>query len=475
MPDARRVELARRHLTVLMVAALAVHGALMVVVHWRTGGVDGFAFSSVDATEYHALARNLCEHGTFSTSTSAPLEIDYWRTPGYPIVLATMMGVVGKSPALLVLAQQVFSILNVGLVFVMARHHMSERRALLVGLLYLVAPYRLYYATWLLATTVFSTSILCLWWLWWRWRRSPTLPRSAMIGAICGVTVLVRPIALLLPVALFVHMVTVCRPPADHAMVRRRTSWLAGAVSAICCAAVLTPWIVRNRVQSGHWALSSQTGIVLAYFKATEVVLWQSERSGDRYEETSLHPDDLNKPHVVWDEIDRRLQEHFREQPTEVTQTLTWRHLAQGNRSKLDPFAVSQALTRIAWAMLWERPLQTAGFCAGRGLELLVFPLHLATTDRLPGSQRLRYVGLGGAYAALLVLAVANVIRNRGVWGFCFFPLAGTVCLILTTVPQLDPRFRVPMLPFLLVLALRSRSAPTEEPGMGGGTHEHAP
>jgi hypothetical protein len=254
-------------------------------------------------------------------------------------------------------------------------------------------------------------------------------------------------------------MISTRTPQAGIGSRRCRAFWSAGLVVAITCAMVLSLWLVRNRTQAGQWGLSSQSGVVLAYFKATEVALWQSERSDDRYAETSLHPDDLDKPHVVWDEIDRRLQARFPELPSDVAQTLTWQHVAQGNRSKHDPFAVSRALTDIAWEMLWNNPLETAGFCLGRGIEALVFPLHLSLDGRLPLSQRLRYVGLGGAYATLLVLVIVSLFRNRRAWRLCFFPLAGIVCLLLTTVPQLDPRFRVPMLPFLLVLAMMPRIA----------------
>ena len=49
-------------------------------------------------------------------------------------------------------------------------------------------------------------------------------------------------------------------------------------------------WMTRNRIAAGHFALSDQSGVVVAYFKATEVVLWREGRTGDRYLETSLDP-----------------------------------------------------------------------------------------------------------------------------------------------------------------------------------------
>ncbi len=459
MPETRRTTATRKHGAGLIALAILVHGALLVVMVWRAGGVDGYAFSSVDATEYYALAGNLLDHAAFSTSQERPLEPDYWRTPGYPVALAAMMAVVGKSPAALIIAQQALSIVNVWLVFMIARSHMTDRRALVVAVLYLIAPYRLFYTTWLLSTTVFSTAMLASWALWQRWRAAPTLPRAAAVGVVLGVSVLVRPIAMLVPVALAVGIGLMSRRGSDSQQpaAPARAAWKPMLILLLACGAIVSGWTARNRVLAGHWALSSQGGVVLAYFKAAEVELWHLGRSGDRYRETSLDPDRLDEPHVVWDGIDRRLQTQFPDFPAEARQTLTWRQLAQGNQSEHDPFAVSDALTRIGWEMLLDRPIATAAFCLGRCAEALTFPLHLAFEPNLTTAQRLRYAGVGSIYALLSFLVVLQILRRCVGWRDAFFPLAGTVCLLLATAPQLDPRFRVPMVPFLLVLAFLPR------------------
>ncbi len=45
-----------------------------------------------------------------------------------------------------------------------------------------------------------------------------------------------------------------------------------------------------------------------------------------------------------------------------------------------------------------------------------------------------------------------------------YFPLACTLALLAATTPQLDPRFRVPMIPFLAFLAILPPKARSKKP-----------
>ena len=198
---------ARHWILFLLASAVAVHVAVLVAVHARAGSIDAHAFDSLDAREYYDLARNLVTQGVFSQKTAAPFEPDTWRTPGYPLFLAGLIGLLGDAPATLVAVQQALGVLNVLLLFVIARCHMSDRRAAIAAALFLVTPYHLYYATWLMATTLFVTILLCCWLLWLRTLGSDRPGWYALLGAACGMLVLVRPIGLLVPVVLAVGLV----------------------------------------------------------------------------------------------------------------------------------------------------------------------------------------------------------------------------------------------------------------------------
>jgi len=218
---------------------------------------------------------------------------------------------------------------------------------------------------------------------------------------------------------------------------------------------VISSWMGRNQFVSGHFALSYQSGIVLAYFKATEVELWRQGRTNDRYIETSLNPENEHLSHVVWDDIDEKLRMRMDGRKQGELAELRWPNLAQGNKTPTDSFAISRALTSIASEYFESSPWATVICCVVRIGENLVFPLGLAIA-RPAGvdANRLRSAALGAAYTLLAVFAIVGIIRARRQWRIIHLPVGCIIALALTTTPQLDPRFRVPMIPLLLFVAL---------------------
>lgn len=445
-----------RPLVQLLVAAAVVHVVLLLVVWNRDGSIDAYALKSLDCREYLQIAQNLAEHGAFSQDAAAPLRPDTWRTPGYPLFLAIPVFLFGASVSLLILIQQVLSILSVLLLFGIARGWMSDRRAQIVAGLFLIEPYHLYYSLWLLAATLFVALLLTTWWAWERAWRVGSVGWFACAGASCGALVLIRPVAVLVPIVLLAVLIvgSIRHRSKQDAPPARKLSWRAPCAFAAMVMVVVGSWMVRNRAVAGHFALSHQGGVVLAYFKATEVRLWREGRTADRYVETSLDADRLESPHTVWEDIDHRLRAEFSELPEDDRAELRWQNLAQGNKTVVDSFAVSSALAKIGRSELLAAPLSTAACFLVRCGSLLTFPLNLAMKP--PGSvvmHRGRAAALGLAYTLLCVFVVARLLR-RGVpfAGVCF-PLACCVALLLATTPQLDPRFRVPIIPLVLVIA----------------------
>lgn len=213
--------------------------------------------------------------------------------------------------------------------------------------------------------------------------------------------------------------------------------------------------MTRNHSLAGHFALSHQGGVVLAYFKATEVVLWRDGRTADRYLETALDPAKAGLPHAVWEEIDARLRSRFPSLPEDERAALQWRNLAQGNKTTTDSFAVSQALSEIGRSFLLASPVTTAMCYLVRCGSILTFPLNLALkppagveVDRLVSAMK------GVVYLLLCLGVLARILRGRLTFEQVYFPLACVLALLLATTPQIDPRFRVPMIPLLLVVAL---------------------
>ena len=447
-----------RYDRLVLFAALGIHLGAVGAVHLRMGRVDAWAFESLDAREYYRIARNLAEHGRFSQDEGEPFTPDTWRTPGYPLFLASLMLLLGTSPAVLVIVQHLLGVLNAYLLYVNAERRMSPRRAAVAAVLFAMEPYQLYYTFWLLATTWFVTVAMLLWWAWDRAiRRADAWPYGAA-GLLAGLWVLVRPVAAFVPLLLLAGLIWHAlrgRRRDSGAVAATTVDWRCVGLFAAGVVVAVAPWMARNRFVAGHFALSDQAGVVLAYFKAAEVVLWRDGRAADRYIETSLDPRQRDAPHTVWDSIDARLQDRFAELPAADRSQLTWPNLAQGNRTPLDSFHISRELARIGWSELTRSPLDTAICYAARSAAALTFPLNLVLfpAQGIAKAGARRWL-LSLPYVALLGAVIVRL--SRGSWSFAgmFFPAACLLALLAATAPQLDPRFRVPMVAMLLVLAL---------------------
>ena len=139
-----------------------------------------------------------------------------------------------------------------------------------------------------------------------------------------------------------------------------------------------------------------------------------------------------------------------------------WSNLAQGNQTSLNSFAASDELERIGWSLIFDSPVSSIACGLLRCGSILTFPLNIAIwpPDGIE-IQRLRSWAVGIAYLVLTLAVCFRLYRHGGIskhYGGlmvgAYFPLACTVALLVMTTPQIDPRFRVPMIPMLIVLAL---------------------
>lgn len=456
----------RRPLIQLLIVTTVVHAGVLIVAHVRTGSIDTYAFQSLDCPEYYRIAQNLARHGSFSDDESPPLTPDTWRTPGYPLVLAVLMIVLGDSPVALILVQQLLSILNVFLVFWIVERWMDPRRALLVAALFLIEPYHLFYSLWLMSTTLFVTVLLATWLVWLRAIQTGRLAWFALLGALSGYLVLIRPIGGLVPIVLLAGLVIAAAPFRRKRASQQhvRLAWPAIPTFAVACVVVAGSWMLRNHVVAGHFALSDQGGVVLAYFKATEVELWRQGRAVDRYVETSLDSRKLASPHTVWDEIDLRLKSRLAHLPEDQRAALRWQNLAQGNRTETDSFEVSKALSEIGRRYLAASPVTTAACYLARCGSILTFPLNLALKPPkgVEGS-RWGWALTGSVYLLLCLWVLVRLCRGGLTLDQIYFPLSCTIALLLATTPQIDPRFHVPMIPLLVVVALLPKPGKTSQ------------
>jgi hypothetical protein len=450
----------RRPAIIALILGLAVHGGLLYAFKHYRGDVDIWAFRSLDCHEYYDLGKNILHNHVFSQDTAAPFAPETWRVPGYPAFLAGVMWMFDDTARSCVLMQHWLAVLNVLLFIGAAEPFLGGRRALLGSLILLVVPYQLYYSFWLVSGILFTTGLLLVWMSWNSAQHHGSLWRFAWCGLLAGGIILIRPIGLLVPLALVIAIL----------FARGQRARGVRALALVIMAAVAPGlWMLRNQQQAGHAALSSQSGTVLAYFKAAEVALWARGEADERYIQTSLSPKwgDIERP--VWNDIDEKLQARFEGQ--EDAGALRWQNLAQGNTTRFDDFEVSAGLRAIGRDILLDHWAAALACSAVRCGSILTFPLnrvlteYAGTTPEAPDSARtekLQSWALGGVYTLLCAIVLVQLLRCRTKLAGGLFPIMVTAALLIATVPQIDPRFRIPMMPFLVFLMLARKTQPQD-------------
>jgi len=503
---------------ILTLLAVLVQGMALTAIAALRGSPTAYAYQSPDSAEYVAFARGLAQQGRYLPldASGRPLPCaNTWRTPGYPAFLALVIRWFGDNALTLLLAQQLVAAAAVPLAYVLFRRFTSGRWAVLATAAWALDPFRLYYSQWLLAETLFVFTLLiaaCVWGHPGRGRW--TCRRAVLVGIITGIAVLVRPIGLLLPPLAWLGVglsvwrryrvvddagVAIRAPSASEGLAphplepiacaqgseksnthtllelsharRYPSRTLSHAIFlALACAAgtsaVVGPYVVRNRIVAGHFALTPQTGPSFAYHKVVDVVLFSQDKSRYRFDARTLDE--------VRTEIDHRLQikweQHYGPLTLAQREALTFTKLNFGEAPGIDPFAASSLLWSVGLELLADHPWALVQCFLAQGTTMLVFPLGLvlfppagegaAPLSTLLGSgstaASVLAAALGVCYTALILVICGRLIAAawRRHWPTHFFAIWPILALVALTLPFEDPRFRLPMIPFLWLLAV---------------------
>jgi len=366
-PDTSPVASVPLHvLAAVLVAAAVVQAAFLGLAVKTTGQLDGLAYRSIDGQEFMSLARNIARHGRFTQDENPPFHPDTWRCPGYPLLLAACVGILGDTAIGPILLQQVLAVGSAGLLVLIASRWTSPRRAGLIGLLWLLDPYRGYYTLWILSETWFVLLLLLGLWVWQRWMDHRTPVDLLMVGVIAGFAILTRPIAAVLIPPILVGALV----PQG----RFRQRLVRAGTCAIGLLVPVGPWVARNKLVAGRFALSHQPGTVLTYYKAVEVVLWAEGRTRHRYTPAAVHD--------VWERFDERVRRRWSALhgplSPKAEQDVAWPQIAWGRVRAVNPLLLDREVRHVGLETLVERPGATLACWMARCASILTFPLTLA-------------------------------------------------------------------------------------------------
>ena len=240
-----------RALWIILGAAVAVRASLLLA-GWNRPD----RFFTPDSHDYDALARGLLDRGEFARDGRPEL----FRTPGYPLLLAGVYAVTGRSIQAAVAAQIILDAALCLLVYVLGRELCSRTVGLVAAAAQAISPAAIVASVRLLSGGLFALLMTAALVLLVRCLKSPRVLPAVAAGVLTGAACLVRPIGL--PLAVIGAL----------ALLSRIKRWRPALAFAAATAVILMPWVARNYLRAGYAALAGVGDYNLFYCNAAAIV-----------------------------------------------------------------------------------------------------------------------------------------------------------------------------------------------------------
>ena len=413
---------------------IAIGVVVLVAVVTRVGWMlhvrdtNPAATTSRDTPSYVQPARALVEDGALTTRPGSADPI-YFRTPGYPLVIATVFAVDENETAFL-LGQVLLSCLTVFLAYVLAKQRWGVTVGVVAAALIALEPLQFAASGTLLTESVFSLLLLCI--VGAGYRVFTTGARSSkwclLLGLAVAAAALVRPTLYYLP--LFVVLLLV----ASARGLGVRNTVTAVVVFALPVVVLVGGWQVRNDREVGSWRYAGVEGLNLHTYRGADALARHDgitltaarQQLADDLRRSPVAtctrdgcaPADPSRPGPFYDELYTRGLDLVRSYPVEA---------AEGTVS---------GLTREVF---------------GPGTETVARYLDVRASTPL---QALLLAGLLAFYAGL-AYGVLLVIRRPGGLGVAHVFALGVAAyvLVVSAGPEAYARFRGPVMPVLALYA----------------------
>ncbi len=209
-----------------------------------------FLISTSDAHNYVEIAQNIINYRTFSSSLKPPLILNSFRAPGYPAFVAFLSVIFGSYLAVSI-TQIILVILTAILILKMGEKLFSRTAGFMAAVFYILDPTTIFHSLVILSDIPFVFLLVLIVYLLFFIR-----PNSSGIvilsGFLLGLAVLFRPIGSFLPILLM----------GFYVLVNAKKLELTKIITYVCLfiaalAITIMPWLIRNKIEFGVFAISS--------------------------------------------------------------------------------------------------------------------------------------------------------------------------------------------------------------------------
>ena len=375
-----------------------------------------------DSGEYAILAFNLSAGNGFSQAAFAPYDPDVRRTPVYPSVLAAIMALLpGSEGRVAALTGMLISALTVLAAFRLGQSLAGDAAGWWAAALLAIDLTTAAYAGQILTEPLF-TLLLVLSFLPLTGHAGGATIAAVSAGALSGLAALCRPIAILA----FAALAPACRLRSTTAGGAVRL-WV---IAAMMAGTLTMGWTVRNYRTSGTATVSSVAATNMYLHRAAYVEAYlQQRRVEDLRDEWQR---ELTARSSGWSEAER----------------VRWMNDHGLGVVLRHPFV-------YAWVAL-------------RSAARMLTPDHIVLSSLAGGYDSLAFRVLRGAgwmqLAIVYLLAAAGAVRLGRMSPLRASVLAAPIAyFLLIGGPEMYPRFRVPLMPFICAFAGAGLAAPVME------------
>jgi len=452
-PGLLRLTQPKRGLRALPILILLVAFALRM---WLFGAMVRYPdrFFQVDSHSYHSLAINLLRFHRFGSFDQAGVWVPHVdRTPPYPVFLATNYAIFGSLPAAAIMIQILVSTLTVALAYHLGRRWGNARAGTLIALLMSIEVGSVLYANQVMTETLFSCVFLggMVAWSAMIWRKQWAC--GFLSGIMLGLAALIRPALMYFgPVG---GLLSLLLYRGD-----RRRRWLATLSLVLAFVLVVAPWMMRNYVVAGQAQLSTVQAATLLFYNVRQLRAYRQGISTEVAYAQLVEEVERETFDVV--QQDQAMFTAYCQRKAIAEIRAYWRDYAIVHLKGSLAFFVIPTAGTMARALGWVR--------TGTGLLSNLMTRGVSSTWQSFRDFRRRlsevghddwlFFGTVGYESLYLLLLNAGAIwggirclRTRR-WDLLLLTVTVIGYFALVTGPvSYDARYRIPVMPFLALLA----------------------
>ncbi|MCE5229990.1 glycosyltransferase family 39 protein [bacterium] len=219
-----------------------------------------------DSPTYEQPALALLHNGNFASSPMAPYTPEVIRTPGYPLIIASIYAIFGEHRMAVLLLQVLLDAVLIGLIYHFGKYLWSERAGMLSAVLFAFSICAFDQVTFLLSDYSFAFLLTIALLLGCRLMNPGNHPMLSAFafGLVSACVTMIRPV--------FYYWIVVLAAWLVFLTIKRKITWTAAAIGILPWIVIVGGWQVRNKILTGDSTFCQIQNVNLYLYRAADII-----------------------------------------------------------------------------------------------------------------------------------------------------------------------------------------------------------